>query len=120
MPNYKTNITWQVSYELAKSVFRLTSSFPKAEMYGIAQQMRRAAVSIPSNIAEGAYRGSRKDYLRFCRIANGSAAELDTQLNISKDLRLTNAEYFSESLQLLDRVLRLLNRLTFSLQDKPE
>lgn len=80
--------------------------------------MRRAAVSIPSNIAEGLYRGSRKDYLRFCRIANGSAAELDTQLNISKDLQLADSKYFVESLQLLDRTLRLLNRLSFSLQNE--
>ena len=74
---------WQKSMLLAKEIYRITSSFPKAEIYGLTSQMRRCAVSIPSNIAEGSQRVSDKDFANFILIAKGSLAELHTQLLLS-------------------------------------
>jgi len=84
--SYKQLIVWQKSLRLVKEIYLLTSKYPSSEKYGLANQMRRAAVAIPSNIAEGSRRGSAKDYSNFLRIADGSTAELETQLIISKDL----------------------------------
>lgn len=77
---------WQEGMALAKDVYAVTASFPKEEMYGLTSQMRRAAVSVPSNIAEGAARGSKKEFLQFLVIARGSLMELETQILLSKDL----------------------------------
>ena len=78
--SFKDLIVWQKSMSLVKEVYVITSNFPKSEIYGLTSQMRRAAVSIPSNIAEGKKRKTKNDYVQFLRIANGSAAELETQL----------------------------------------
>jgi four helix bundle protein len=83
--SYKELIAYQKSYELVLHIYRITRSFPKEEVYGMTSQIRRAAVSIPSNISEGYMRGS-KEYIQFLKIALGSAAELETQLSLSKDL----------------------------------
>ena len=77
---------WKRSMELVLAVYVLTENFPRTEIYGLTSQMRRCAVSIPSNIAEGRSRGTRRDYLQFLRISLGSAAELETQIEISKQL----------------------------------
>ena len=77
---------WQEGMALAKEVYAATASFPKEEMYGLTSQMRRAAVSVPSNIAEGAARGSKKEFLHFLVMARGSLMELETQIRLSKDL----------------------------------
>ena len=77
---------WQEAIELVKDVYAVTASFPKEEMYGLTGQIRRAAVSVPSNIAEGAARTGSKEFLRFLSISRGSLSELETQLIISKDL----------------------------------
>ena len=74
---------WQQSIELVEHVYRVTSTFPKEETYGLAQQMRRAAVSVPSNIAEGAARKGTRELLRFASMASGSLAELDAQLEVA-------------------------------------
>lgn len=74
---------WKLSMELAKAVYQMTATFPAEERYGLAQQMRRAAVSIPSNIAEGAGRNSKKEFLHFIGISRGSLAELETQLQLT-------------------------------------
>jgi four helix bundle protein len=71
---------WKLSMELAKAVYQMTATFPAEERYGLSQQMRRAAVSIPSNIAEGAGRNGAKEFLNFIGISRGSLAELETQL----------------------------------------
>ncbi len=81
---YQNLIVWEKSMELAQQVYRLTETFPTAEQYGITSQMRRAAVSIPSNIAEGSKRGTIKDFKNFLRTALGSLAELETQIALSR------------------------------------
>ena len=85
--SYKDLIVWQKGISLAKLVYDLTRGFPIEEKFGIVAQMRRAAISIPSNIAEGYGRQSLMDYLRFLRTARGSLAELDTQLELAIELR---------------------------------
>lgn len=83
---HKSLDLWQESVELSVCIYRLTACFPKTEDYGLTSQMRRAAVSVPSNIAEGAGRGATKEFIQFLKIANGSLAELDTQLEIAVKL----------------------------------
>lgn len=113
--SYKQLIVWQKSMELVLLVYALTVTFPRDELYGLSSQMRRAAVSIPSNIAEGSYRNSRKEYLRFLYIAFGSGAELETQVEIAKMLGYAKGNSLVSMSGLLDEVMRMLNRMTFKL-----
>ena len=110
--SYKQLIVWQKSMTLAKEIYRLTSFFPKTEIYGLVSQMRRATVAILSNIAEGLGRRSRKEYRQFLAIAYGSALELEAQLLLSKELNLAKIEEFSKSAALLEEVLKMLNSMT--------
>jgi four helix bundle protein len=107
--SYKELIVWQKSIELVKEVFLLTQDFPKSELYGITSQMRRAAISIPSNIAEAYGRGSLNYSINFYSIAYGSALELETQLIIAEELELQLKEKFSMANQKLLEVLKMLN-----------
>lgn len=107
--SYKDLIVWQRAMELVVSVYELTEKFPKEEVYGLTSQMRRSAVSIPSNIAEGRYRGTRKDYLHFLRISYGSGAELETQIEIAKKLSNTKNLDYSKADSLLEEVMKMLN-----------
>lgn len=84
--SFKDLLVWRRGVELAIATYKLTANFPKEEVYGLTSQMRRASVSVPSNIAEGSIRGSKKDFCHFLRIASGSVAELETQVEISKNL----------------------------------
>jgi four helix bundle protein len=84
--SYKELIVWQKAYKLVLEIYKFTVNFPKTETYGLVQQIRRAAVSIPSNIAEGYGRKSKIDYHRFLSIAYGSLLELETQYMLSVDL----------------------------------
>ncbi len=86
MKDHKELDVWKESVELVVEVYSITRRFPKEEIYGLTNQMRRSAVSIPSNIAEGAARQTEKEFVHFLHIASGSAAELETQLIISKKL----------------------------------
>ncbi|MCL5439103.1 MAG: four helix bundle protein [Patescibacteria group bacterium] len=110
--SYKDLIVWQKSMQLVKEVFILTSKFPKSETYGLTSQMRRAAVSIPSNIAEGYGRKSPKEYSQFYSIAYGSALELETQVIIAKELEFLKSEFFTKIDQLLQEVSKMLNVMT--------
>ena len=83
---HKNLDVWKESVALATEIYKITSNFPKSEIYGIVSQMRRAAVSVPSNIAEGAARNSDKEFAQFLNIAGGSLSELDTQVEISFNL----------------------------------
>ena len=96
--SYRDLKVWQKSILLVKGVYQLTGYFPKEELYGIVNQMKKSAVSIPSNIAEGYGRNSRNDYIRFLRIAVGSLYELQTQLEISKELGFATEENLKDIL----------------------
>lgn len=92
-------------------MYELTEDYPKSELYGLTSQMQRAAVSIPSNIAEGRRRGTRKDFRHFLLLAYGSGAELETQIEISKRLPFGNGLNFSQVEALLGEVMRMLNAM---------
>ncbi len=98
MNNYKELKVWQKSVDLAVRIYGVTNSFPKEELYGLTSQLRRCAVSVPSNIAEGAGRNTKKDFNNFLGISNGSMCELDTQLIIAQRINFINASAL-ESLQ---------------------
>ncbi|MEI6154853.1 MAG: four helix bundle protein [Deltaproteobacteria bacterium] len=95
---FRDLIVWQRAYELAIEIYRITDKFPKNEIYGLCQQIRRAAVSIPSNIAEGYGRQFNKEYTQFLSIAYGSLCELETQYSLSVDLKFTQSNELIEGL----------------------
>jgi four helix bundle protein len=105
---------WQDAMALVEAIYRLTTHFPESERFGLISQMRRAAVSIPSNIAEGAARRSTIEYLRFLSIARGSLAELDTQISIATRLGFAAAP--PETREILHRTFARLNALIQSLE----
>ena len=115
MQSYKDLIAYQKAYKLALVVYQATKDFPKEEMYGLTSQMRRSAVSIPCNIAEGYRRGHRKEYVQFLHMANGSCGELETQLSLSRDLSLLDEKVFEKLYCSQEEVSKLLNGLIFSL-----
>lgn len=112
---YKDLTVWQKSIELVTEMYHLTNSFPKSELFGLTSQMKRAAISIPSNIAEGFTRKSRLEYLHFIRIAFSSGAELETQLFIAQKLHFTERNSYHNIESLLDEIMRMLNKLISSL-----
>ncbi|GAB6072764.1 four helix bundle protein [Venenivibrio stagnispumantis] len=93
MKTHKDLDIWKESIELVKMIYEITAKFPKEEIYGLTAQIRRCAISVPSNIAEGAARNSKKEFIQFLYIALGSLSELDTQLIISKSLGYLNKEH---------------------------
>ncbi len=102
---------WQQAMRLVKQVYDLTQHFPKEEMFGLTQQMRRAAISIPSNLAEGAARNGAKEYVHFIGIARGSLAELETQMQIAQMLGyITDSVSVSEYTDHLGRLLTGLHK----------
>ena len=114
---------WKRALELVKTVYTTTSSFPKTELYGLTSQMRRAAVSIPSNIAEGAARETTPEFLRFLYIARGSLAELETQILIAHDLGyIDNVESLKAEIYqvsaLLDGLIRSLKARSNRVKDE--
>ena len=109
---------WQEGMALAKDVYAATSSFPKEEMYGLTSQMRRAAVSVPSNIAEGAARGSKKEFLQFLNIARGSLMELETQVLLARDIGFIVSH--ERLMERTNKTYALLNGLMGSLRDDAE
>ncbi len=114
---YKDLIVWQKAMELVVEVYKLTELFPKSEIYGLVSQMRRCVVSIPSNIAEGRRRGSRKDYRHFLLISYGSGAELETQIEIAKRLMFSKSDDFVKIDALLSEIMKMLNRIISNLND---
>ncbi|MBI4138000.1 MAG: four helix bundle protein [Candidatus Wildermuthbacteria bacterium] len=114
--SYRDLVVWQKAMDLVVAVYAYTERFPQAEKYGLANQMQRAAVSIPSNIAEGQKRGSSKEFLQFLRISYGSGAELETQLEICRRLpKLRDLDY-TQTEALLEQVMKMLNVLVSSLK----
>jgi four helix bundle protein len=116
--HYRDLEVWQLAMQLAKRVYELTATFPREERYGLSSQMQRAAVSIPSNIAEGNARGTTRDYARFVSMASGSAAELITQLLVCRDLELGDADTLSQAVEQTERVSQMLFRLRRSLEQR--
>lgn len=116
--SHKDLTVWKRSMELVLAVYTLTENFPKTEIYGLTSQMRRCAVSIPSNIAEGRSRGTRKDYLNFLRVSLGSVAELETQIEISKMLPFGEKLYYNDVEQLLLEVVKMLKVMIKNLNPK--
>lgn len=110
--SYRNLIVWQKAMDLTVLVYRLTKSFPASELYGFISQIRRAASSIPANIAEGSRRRTAKDQLHFFVMAFGSGSELETHLELSKRLEFAPSKSFVAIEALLDEVMRMLNRLT--------
>lgn len=108
LQSYKQLIVWQKSMNLVTQIYVLTKLFPKEETYSLVSQMRRAAVSIPSNIAEGYARRSHKEYLQFYSISYGSALELETQVEIAKRIGLAPEESYSSADSLLQEVIKML------------
>ncbi|HET7663316.1 MAG TPA: four helix bundle protein [Rhodanobacteraceae bacterium] len=106
---------WQLAMSLARCIYELTTTFPREERYGLSSQLQRAAVSIPSNIAEGNARASTRDYARFVSMALGSSAELQTQLLLAHELRFGENKIRDEAFEMCERVGQMLLRLRQSL-----
>ena len=104
-------VAWQKAMELVTEIYRVTRDFPKDELYGLVSQLRRAAVSVPSNLAEGYGRNSRKEFHQFVGVARGSLAEVETQIEIAKNLHYVSQESCSELLSRVDEVGRVLTGL---------
>jgi four helix bundle protein len=116
MHNYKELKVWQKARELVKFIYKLTSKFPKEEIYSLTSQVRRSVISIPSNIAEGAGHTSRKEFTRFLQIAYASTCELDTQIILSSDLNFVSQDNLNTSSNLIEELQKMLNGLIKSLK----
>lgn len=115
MSSYKDLDVWNKSFELCVSVYEVTKSFPKEELYGLTSQIRRAGISIPSNISEGSKRGKR-EFLQFLKIAHGSGAETETQLLLAFRLGYVSEVDFKRVSGDLDDVMRMLSAFINKLQ----
>lgn len=115
---YQELIVWQKAMDLAVLVYQLTKKLPKEEIYSLTNQMRRAAVSIPSNIAEGQARNSLKEFVYFLRIAQGSKAELETQFLLCKKIGYLSDSDTSETIGLLQEIGKMLTVLIAKLDRK--
>jgi four helix bundle protein len=118
LKSFRELTVWQKSMQLATGIYKLTQSFPHEEIYGLASQLRRAAVSIPSNIAEGQGRSGLGEYRQFLWIARGSNFELQTQLEIAKSLGIGNSKLLYEAEALSQEVGKMLFVLLEKLRPK--
>lgn len=118
MKTHKDLNVWQESITLVTLIYEKTKSFPKDELFSLTSQIRRCAISIPSNIAEGAARESNKEFLRFLFIAQGSISELDTQLLIANNLDFLSKEDYSQIIEKLVSVRKMLAGLIKFRKDK--
>jgi len=118
LKNFKDLKVWQKSYELSLKIYRLTKHFPSEEKYGLTSQIRRAAVSVTSNIAEGYGRKTKPEYIQFLYIAYGSNCELETQMLLSGDLGYIKSEEIKQLQEDISEVERMLKALIKSLEDK--
>lgn len=117
MHRFKDLEIWKFSRRFCSSIYQATENFPEKEKFGITNQMRRASVSIPSNIAEGASRKSNKDFSRFLEIAMGSCYELETQLLISNDLGFLETEKLNDLLNELNRIMLMTSKFMSTLKE---
>jgi len=114
-PHHNLDV-WKNSIGFVTKIYKLTSSFPEEEKFGLISQLKRASVSIPSNIAEGAARESKKEFCNFLSIAQGSSSEVETQLTISNKLGYLDNKKFNETLRELDGISKMLTGLKKSLR----
>ncbi len=124
LSNYRELIVWQRAIDLVKAVYLVTKALPQEETYALSSQLRRAAISIPSNIAEGYGRNNRKEYIQFLGIAKGSAAEVDTQLVLVTELypniSTVEAQVFNIEVQkMLSTLVAKLTPKPYTLYPKP-
>lgn len=116
--SYRDLIVWQKAMDLVVLVYELSSHFPRDEIFGLTAQLRKAAVSVPSNIAEGQARWSTKEFLHHMSIALGSTAEVDTQILVSIRLRYVSQDQASKALDLAAQVGKMINGLANSLESR--
>jgi four helix bundle protein len=116
--SYRDLLVWQKALDLTVLIYRLSEKFPKSEIYGLTSQVRRASVSVPSNIAEGYGRGSRKEYLHFLSVAQGSLKELETQVIVAQRLHYANDEEANGLLAVSETVGKMLGGLMRSLRTR--
>ncbi len=109
MQDYRDVVVWQRSHGLVLEIYKLTESFPSSEKYGLVNQMRRSAYSIPMNIAEGRSKNSDKDFARYLDIASGSAGELDYQILLVKDLGMISDKQYNQLYSELTEIRKMLN-----------
>jgi four helix bundle protein len=111
MRGYRDLVAWQKSMQLVKDIYRVTRGFPKDEIYALTSQLRRAAISVPSNLAEGHGRFSRKEFRQFIGHARGSLLEVETQLEIARDLGYLDSRAASDLMAEASEIARILNGL---------
>ncbi len=111
MQSHENLGVWQKAVDLSVFIYKITENFPSREMYGLVSQIRRAAVSIPSNIAEGRRRGTDADFAHFLRLAHGSLAELETQLLISKKLSFVEVTEYEGAILKTSEVSKMLRAM---------
>ena len=120
MTSHKELKVWQKGIELVKSIYEITQLFPPNEQFGLISQMRRAAVSIPSNIAEGCGRNSDKELIHFLYIALGSASELETQIIISQELNFLGKENSEQLQSLILEIIKMISSLIKTIRTRNE
>lgn len=116
--NHKDLIVWQKSIDLVADIYQLTKSFPEDELYGLTSQMRRAVISIPSNIAEGCARSSTKEFLRFIQISKGSLAEIETQAIIANKLEYITTKILEEKIHKIVEIRKITGGLERKLKER--
>ncbi len=116
--NYRDLDVWKIAMEFVKDIYKITGKFPKEETYGLTQQLRRAAISVPSNIAEGSGRRSTQEFARFTNIASGSVCEVETQILLAVDLSYITDKECDLLIQKADRISKMLYALHKSLSSK--
>lgn len=116
MHQFKELVIWKKSRFFCTEIYSITATFPNDEKFGITNQLRRASVSIPSNIAEGSSRNSNKDFSRFLEIAIGSAYEIETQLLIASDLGFINHDKLDSLIIQLDEIIRMISKFRSTLK----
>ena len=116
MHNFRELKIWQEAMEITKLTFKLSKKFPSSEMYGLTSQINRSAVSIPSNIAEGAGRNSNKEFSQFLNIAMGSCFELETQIILSFEFNYIKKDYLESFVVKLNKLEKMINSLISTLR----
>ncbi len=116
MHQFKELLIWKKSRQFCSEIYSITSSFPSDEKFGITNQLRRASVSIPSNIAEGSSRNSNKDFSRFLEIAIGSAYEIETQLLIASDLGFIKSDKLEPLIIQLEEIIKMISKFRSTLK----